>query len=73
MGAGDRQQALFGAQLGEQLAAMDHRLAALAGARELGVVLADRGRDHDLGVRRDGAGVVAHPRLKAGRPEALQV
>ena len=73
VGAGDRQQALLGAQLGEQLAPMDHRLAALAGARELGVVLPDRGRDHHLGVRRDGVGVVAHARLEARRSEALEV
>ena len=73
VGAGDRQQALLGAQLGEQLAPMDHRLAALAGPRELGVVLADGGRDHHLGVRRDGVGVVAHTRLQAGRPQALEV
>ena len=73
VGPGDSQKALLGAQLGEQLAAMDHRLAALSGSRELGVVLADGGRYHHLGVRRDGVGVVAHARLEAGRPQALEV
>ena len=73
VGAGDAISRLLGAELGEQLAAVDDPLAALAGARELGVVLADRGRDDHLGVGRDGVGVVADARLEAGRPQALQV
>ncbi len=73
VGAGDREQSLLGAQLGEQIAPMDHRLAPLAGPCELRVVLPDGGRDHHLGVRRDGVGVVAHPGLQARRSEALEV
>ena len=59
VGAGDGDQALERAQLGEQLAAMEHPLPALAGPRQLGVVLGDRGRDDDVGVLRHGIGVVA--------------
>ena len=39
---------------------------------QLRVVLGDRGRDDDVGVRRDRVGVVADPRLDAGRPQALE-
>ena len=69
--AGDRDQPPLGAQLGEQLAAVEHPLAALAGARELGVVLGDRGRDHHLGVRRDGS--ASWPtRARGRRPAAAR-
>ncbi len=73
VGARDREQSLLGAQLGEQIAPMDHRLAPLAGPCELGVVLTDGGRDNHLGVRRHRVGVVAHPGLQARRSQALEV
>ena len=45
VGSGDRQQPLLAAELGQQLTAVADRQAALAGQGQLGVVLADRGRD----------------------------
>ena len=48
-------------------------LAPLARARELGVVGADRGRDDDLGVRRDEIRVVADDGLESGRAKAIQI
>ena len=58
-----------GAQLGQELAAVEDPLAALAGAGQLRVVLADRGRDDHLGVPGDRVGVVAHPGLQPGRAQ----
>ena len=52
VGAGDGDQPLAGAELGEQLAPVDHPLAALARPGELGVVVADRARDDHVGARR---------------------
>ena len=71
--ARDRDQPAQRAELGEQLTAVDHPLAALAGERKLGVVLGDRGRHDDLGIRRDVGGVVADPRLEARLPQPAQI
>ena len=61
------------AELGEQLAAMDDALVALAGTHQLRVVLGDRRRDDHIRVGRDLLGVVAELRLDAGRPQALHI
>ena len=71
--AGDGDQPALGAELGEQPAAMEDLLAALARADELGVVVRDRARDHDLGVSGHGVGVVPDAWLEPGGPEPLEV
>ena len=73
MGAGDRDQPLLGAELGQQRAAVDRLDPALAGQRQLRVVGADRGRDDDLGALGQVGGVVADDRLEAGRAQALHI
>jgi len=73
VGAGNRDQPLLGAELGQQPAAMDRLDAALAGAGELRVVLADRGRDHHLGTLGKVGGVVAHRRIQAGLAQPLHI
>jgi hypothetical protein len=60
MGAGDRDQPLLRTELGQQLAAVEDALAALAGEGQLRVVLGHRGRDDDLGVLRQLLCVVSH-------------
>ncbi len=52
---------------------MQHRLPALARPRELRVVVGDRGRDHDLGVRWHRGGVMAHAGVQAGGSQPLHV
>ena len=70
---GDGDQPLQRAELRQQLTSMKHALAALARPRQLRIVLADRGRDDDLGPPRHRVGVVADPRLDAHLPQAPQV
>ena len=73
MGAGDRDQPLLGAELGEQLTAVDRLDPALAGERQLRVVLGDRGRDDDLGPLGQVGGVVADDRLQPRLAQALHI
>ena len=70
---GHREQALSLAELGQQLAAVDHALAALARPRQLGVVLGDRGRDDHVGALGHRVGVMPDPRLEPRGPEASEV
>ena len=73
VGAGDRDQPLLGAELGEQFAAVDDLLAALAGQRQLRVAVADRGRDDDLGALGQVGGVVADRRLDPRPAQPLHI
>ena len=65
MRAGDGDQALLGAELGQQGAAVDRLDAALAGKGKLGVAGADRGRDDDLGPLGQVGGVMADDGMAA--------
>jgi hypothetical protein len=73
MRSGDGQEATARTELGEELAAVDHRLAPLASPRELGVVIRHRRGDDHLGVGWNLLRAVAEVRLDAGRSEALHV
>ncbi len=73
MGAGDGDQALLGAELGQQGAAVDRLDAALAGQRQLRVVLADRGRDDHLGALGQVRRVVADDRIEPRRTQPLHI
>ncbi len=68
MRAGDRDEPSQRAELGEQLAAVEYSLLALASQHELGVVVGDRRGDDHLGVGRDVGRVVTDARLEAGLP-----
>ncbi len=73
MGAGDGDQPLLGAELGEEGAAVDRLDPPLASQRQLRVVLTDRGRDHHLGALGQVRRVVADDRPNPGRPQPLHI
>ena len=73
VGSGHRDQTLPRAELGEQLAAVDHALTALPGRHKLGVVLRNCGGDDDVGTRRDSGGGVADACLDAGGAHAREI
>ena len=73
MGARDRQQPALRAELGQQLAAVDHASDRAPGPDQLRVVVRNRGRDDHLRVGGHVLGVVAELRVDPGRAEPLQV
>jgi hypothetical protein len=71
--AGDRDEPPGGADLGQQLPAVEHALAALAGDRKLGVFVADRGGHDDLRIEGHRLGVVTDRGVQPRLPQVLHI